>query len=195
MADDNQDKTPEDDKDLEASKESAAEGDSEEGEEGEDGEDGGQKKSKKKLIIIIAAVFVLLAGAGAGLYFTGMLDSLLGKGGASEEEVAEKEKPKEAVFLSIPDMIVNLRGSSKQQRYLKLRVELELTSAEDMAAVEKVAPRVIDHFQTYLRELRVRDLEGSQGIYRLRQELLSRVNTAAYPVKVEDVLFQEILIQ
>jgi flagellar FliL protein len=58
-----------------------------------------------------------------------------------------------------------------------------------------VAPRVIDQFQTYLREMRVEDLRGSAGIYRLRQELLYRVNIAADPVKVKDVLFQEMLIQ
>ena len=55
--------------------------------------------------------------------------------------------------------------------------------------------RVIDQFQTYLRELRVRDLRGSAGIYRLQMELLWRVNQAAAPVEVKDVLFQEILIQ
>ena len=71
----------------------------------------------------------------------------------------------------------------------------EFKSAEDMASVEKVLPRVIDQFQTYLRELRVRDLRGSAGIYRLQMELLARVNQAAYPVEVQDVLFQEILIQ
>ena len=68
-------------------------------------------------------------------------------------------------------------------------------SAEDVAAVEAVIPRVVDQFQTYLRELRVRDLRGSAGIYRLQMELLWRVNQAAAPVEVKDVLFQEILIQ
>jgi len=68
-------------------------------------------------------------------------------------------------------------------------------TAEAKASVENVMPRVIDQFQTYLRELRVKDLRGSAGIYRLQMELLSRVNAAAYPVEVQDVLFQEILIQ
>jgi len=61
--------------------------------------------------------------------------------------------------------------------------------------LEAVAPRVVDQFQTFLREMRIQDLRGSAGIYRLRQELLYRVNLAAQPVKVKDVLFQEILIQ
>jgi flagellar FliL protein len=68
-------------------------------------------------------------------------------------------------------------------------------SAADVGAVEAVVPRVVDQFQTYLRELRVKDLRGSAGMYRLQMELLWRVNQAAAPVKVKDVLFQEMLIQ
>ena len=51
-------------------------------------------------------------------------------------------------------------------------------------------PRIVDQFQTYLRELRVRDLRGSGGIYRMQAELLWRVNQAAAPIEVKDVLFQ-----
>ena len=65
---------------------------------------------------------------------------------------------------------------------------------EDVVALQAILPRVIDQFQTYLRELRISDLRGSKGIYRLQTELLARVN-AASPVEVRDVLFQEILIQ
>ena len=57
------------------------------------------------------------------------------------------------------------------------------------------SPRIIDNFQVYLRELRVEDLRGSAGIYRLREELLARVNTAVHPTKVRDVLFRDVLVQ
>jgi flagellar FliL protein len=103
--------------------------------------------------------------------------------------------PPGAKFLKIPDMVVNLNSEDGTPRYLRLSVQLEFKSAEDMTAVEQVMPRVVDQFQTYLRELRVKDLRGSAGIYRLQMELLARVNQAAYPVEVQDVLFQEILIQ
>ena len=56
-------------------------------------------------------------------------------------------------------------------------------------------PRIVDNFQVYLRELRIEDLRGSAGVYRLREELLARVNTAVQPVKVKNVLFNEVLIQ
>lgn len=168
-------------------------------------EDEPPKKSKLKLILMILIPILLLGGGGAGLYFTGMLDKILGKSPEGEEgkegehgEAKEGEHgpPVEVAFLKIPDMIVNLNtADGGQPRYLRLSVQLELANAADVAAVEKVLPRVVDQFQTYLRELRVQDLRGSKGMYRLQMELLSRVNAAAAPTQVKDVLFQEILIQ
>ena len=98
-------------------------------------------------------------------------------------------------FVAVPPMIVNLNTDEDVQRYLRLTVQFELVDEADSAAVEAVIPRVVDQFQTYLRELRVRDLRGSAGIYRLQMELLWRVNQAAAPIEIKDVLFQEILIQ
>jgi flagellar FliL protein len=163
------------------------------GEEDEEEAGGG---GKKKLLLIL--IPVLLLAIGGGLYFSGMI------GGSSEEVVAEEVIEDEGVveeaeavnaaFSPLPDFIVNL-SSSSGSRFLKLKVQLEIENEADLPAIETVTPRVIDQFQTYLREMRVEDLKGSAGIYRLRQELLYRVNIAAHPVKVTDVLFQEMLIQ
>jgi flagellar protein FliL len=167
-----------------------------------------KKKFGKKQILMIVVPILLLLGIGAGLYFSGILNGIFGGG----EEAAEGEHGKAAesehgvaaegghaatsgVFLPIPTMIVNLSSDDGTPRYLRLTVQLELKDEHDLSQVEAVIPRVIDQFQTYLRELRVRDLRGSAGIYRLQMELLWRVNQAAAPVEVKDVLFQEILIQ
>ncbi len=183
--------------------------------------------NKKKKLILILVPLILLIGGGAGLYFSGMLDSVLGKTpaateadgakegehaapakegdkaeGKKEEHAAEGEKKEGGegghasgpAFLKVPDLIVNLAGEG-QPRYLRLSIQLELANEADLKSVEAVLPRVIDQFQTYLRELRVQDLRGSKGMYRLQMELLSRVNAAAAPTEVKDVLFQEILIQ
>lgn len=157
--------------------------------EGEAAKGGG----KKKLIIIVGGLVGFLAVAGAGLYFTGMLDSLLGKKAAPAAEAAP---PKPLVFFDLPDFLVNLNSAgSKKASFLKLSVSLELNAQEDTPKLQAVMPRIIDNFQIYLRELRVDDLRGSGGIYRLREELLARVNAAVAPVKVKDVLFKEMLVQ
>jgi flagellar protein FliL len=150
---------------------------------------------KKKLIMIVGGVVGLLLVAGAGLYFTGMLDSLMGK----KKEAAAAEAappPKPLVFFDLPDFLVNLNsGGAKKASFLKLSVSLELEKQEDTARLQAVMPRIVDNFQIYLRELRIDDLRGSGGIYRLREELLARVNAAVAPVKVNDVLFKEMLVQ
>ncbi|MDX2073622.1 MAG: flagellar basal body-associated FliL family protein [Alphaproteobacteria bacterium] len=156
-----------------------------EGSEG-GGEGGAAKKSKKKLIIIAAAAVVLLGG-GAGAYFT-----MMGGGGGHTEE---EEKPQEVVYYSMPEMIINLATSTKQASFLKARIILELPNKLDAITVEANLPRLMDAFNTYVRELRPSDLSGSAGITRLREELLLRANKALEPTKVNDVLFKEIVVQ
>ena len=90
---------------------------------------------------------------------------------------------------------MNLSSNGRKASYLKMSVSLELASQLDVARVQAVMPRIIDNFQVYLRELRVEDLKGSAGLYRLREELLRRVNAAAAPAKITDVLFKEMLVQ
>jgi len=169
------------------------------GEEGEEDEEKSGGLNKKLLLVLVP---VLLLAVGGGLYFTGVIGGgakdethIEGEEHAGEDHHEEEEKEKtNAAFFALPDFIVNL-SSAGGARFLKLRVQLEIADEKDLAAIEAVTPRVIDQFQTYLREMRVEDLRGSAGIYRLRQELLYRVNIAAHPVKVTDVLFQEMLIQ
>jgi flagellar FliL protein len=166
--------------------------------QGDQDEGGGGLNAKKLLLFVVLPL--LLIGGGVGAYFMGVFDSAPESGEHAEEGTddghgSEDGEMPTAAFVKIPDMIVNLSSTDGQPRYLRLSVQLELKNELDSAAVEQVMPRVIDQFQTYLRELRIKDLRGSAGIYRLQMELLSRVNAAAYPVEVQDVLFQEILIQ
>ncbi len=156
------------------------------------------KKSKKKLIIIgLAALLVI--GGGAGVYFSGALKSHSSENAeASHESASEghgEGKPGESVFVDLPEFLVNLNTSSRQASFLKLTVALELFSPSDSPAIEAKLPRVVDSFNVYLRELRATDLYGSAGVYRLREELLVRVNKTVEPIKVKDILFKQILVQ
>ena len=163
-------------------------------EEGEEGSSGGG--GKKKLIIIIAAVLLLLIGGVAGAYFMGLLDPLLG----GEEEIEEVEQGAEEyvgdpIFFDLEDILVNLNVEGGKTVFLKMRISLELSKPSDVGKVEKVLPKVVDGFQSYLRELRIEDLEGSVGIYRLREELMRRVASTAAPAQIKNILFREMLIQ
>lgn len=182
------------------------------------GEDGGgddigitpESGGINKKIIIIAVVAILLLGGGAGAFFTGALDGLLGKGKPDCENIKEDDPHYQScadqlaaagistgpgAFFTIPDMIVNLSAGARQPRFLKVSLKVELERPEDVPRFEAVLPRVIDQFQTYLRELRIEDLRGSSGMYRMKIELLSRVRAAAPDIRIRDILFQEVLVQ
>lgn len=152
---------------------------------------------KKKLILFVVLPLLLVIGGGAGAYFSGAADPLLAlfSGGKQQEDDHSTKALKPAVFYDLPEMLVNLNTAGRKQSFLKIRVSLELADPLDVQRVEQVMPRIIDNFQVYLRELRVDDLQGASGIYRLREELLSRVTNAVKPAKVNDVLFKEMLVQ
>jgi flagellar FliL protein len=76
-----------------------------------------------------------------------------------------------------------------------MKIALEVADASVAEAMQPNLPRVLDLFQVYLRELRAQDLEGSQGIYRLKEELLKRINLAVHPSRVNRILFKEIIVQ
>ncbi|MFQ5784694.1 MAG: flagellar basal body-associated FliL family protein [Alphaproteobacteria bacterium] len=156
--------------------------------EEESSEPSGRFGGMRRLIIIAAAAVLLLSGGGAGAYFSGLLDPYIG---------VEKQQPEtpNVVFFDLPEMVVNLEAGAKKQSFLKIQLSLELDESQDLAILQNVLPRVIDQFHIYLRELRVADLQGSAGIFRVKDELLRRVSAAAHPVEIRDVLFKEMLIQ
>jgi flagellar FliL protein len=153
------------------------------------------KKSGGKKKLILLAVPLLLIGTGAGLWFSGILPGLLGM--HHQEKPADQEAAKSSVpiFVDLPDMIANLAGSGTKPAYIKLQARLEIARQEDADKVKQAMPRLQDMFQTYLREMRPEEMRGSAGIYRLREELLGRANVALAPVRVNDVLFTQLLIQ
>jgi flagellar FliL protein len=151
-----------------------------------------KKGGRKKLLL---AVPVVLVAVGAGLWFSGVLPGLLGmKGRAPAAQSAEK-KTGAPVYLDVPELITNLNVPGRRQSYLKLHAKLELGGPEDVAPVTAAMPRILDLFQTYLRDMRPEELRGSEGSYRLREELIGRAAIAVAPAHIQNVLFEELIIQ
>jgi flagellar protein FliL len=134
---------------------------------GEEADGAPKKKLPIKLIAIAAAVLLVLGGGGAAAYFTF----------AKKDEKPAGPVVKPVAFMDIPDVVV------------------EVSDQSVIAQIQPVLPRVMDAFQTYLRELRPSDLEGSAGLYRLKEELTRRVNAAIEPARINAVLFKELVVQ
>jgi flagellar FliL protein len=190
--------------------------------EGEEPEfEGGGGGGKKKLLLIVIPILLVVGGA-AGAYFSGLADPLvamitgnsnepppnadaaLAEGQVDLPAVGSAPPPPPsarsssggaAVFYDLPEMLVNINTAGRTKNFLKMRVSLELANETDINRIENVLPRIVDNFQVYLRELRLEDLQGAAGMYRLREELLNRVNAAVRPAQVKDVLFKEMIVQ
>jgi flagellar FliL protein len=161
-----------------------------------DAEAAAKPGGKKKLVLL--AVPVLLLGLGAGLWFGGILPPLLGMGSAAEAAQTAEAPPPAApqpAFVDLPEIISNLNAPGRRASFVRLRARIEISRAEDVAAVNAAMPRLVDLFATYLREVRPEELRGSAGSHRLREELIARASIAASPARVTDLLFVEILVQ
>lgn len=193
-----------------------------EGAEGAEGEAPAKKKMSGKtliLFIVLPAVLVLGGGGAAAymLFFQGggaeqhaEADAGHGKdkakGGGHGEEGAEGEAVPgpngtmitygdNVVFVTLPELLVNISTPDGRPAYLKLKLTLEAPDEAAVTALTEHIPRVSDQFNGFLRELRTEDLVGSAGAYRLRLELLRRVNLVIAPAQINAVLIEEMLVQ
>jgi flagellar FliL protein len=153
---------------------------------------------RKKIILFVVLPVLLLIGVGIGAsvmlgFFSSKPPPIDKEDQSTVEEIAAPLV--QTTFFEIPDIIVNLNTSGRKSAFLKIKISLEIADPADIDVINQMLPRIVDNFQVYLRELRIDDLQGSAGMYRLHEELLRRVNIAVRPAKVKDVLFKEMLVQ
>jgi flagellar FliL protein len=142
------------------------------------------KLPSPKLLIIGVALLALAAG-GAGFFLF-----------ASKHEAKVETPAIKTVFVDMPEVLVNLSNpGADRSQYLKIKIVLELPEQKMIEQIQPVMPRIMDAFQTYLRELRPNDLDGSAGLYRLKEELTRRINASIAPSRINAVLFKEIIVQ
>lgn len=169
-----------------AAEEMKAKGKESEAEPGE-GEQPSRKLSAMRVSLVVLVIVVLLGGIGAAGYYVWPK--------RSEDKVAAPAA-KPPTFFDMPEVLVNLSNAGTERtQYLKVKVVLELADAALVQQIQPVLPRVMDTFQVFLREMRPSDLDGSAGIYRVREELTRRVNVAIAPSRINAVLFKEIVVQ
>lgn len=184
------------------------EAEAEAGGDGEGSEDApkGRAGGKKKLIIIGAAALLLLGGGGGAAFFLMGGDSEdSGMASADSADDAPADEPGDETdllagpnrpgYVGLPNLLVNLSSDSSRQVYLRIEATLELASNSDVRDARDRSDAIVDGFQTFLREMRPRDISGSGGLIRLKEELLVRANDAIGRDVVRNVYLTEFLIQ
>jgi len=160
-----------------------------------------EKKGSSKLLFILIPV-ILVAGLAGGFFLTSFFKGKAQpehgqKEGESASDAEKKEEfdPKKIAFINIPDVLVNLKSNSKRPIFLKIAIVLETHDPTKKDAIENLKPKIIDQMQTFLRDLDVADVTGANNLQRLRQELNIRINNIINPLKINDVLVKEFLVQ
>ena len=152
----------------------------------EGGAEAAPARKKLPIMLAMAAAAVVLLGGGAAAWFLVF---------AAPKPAATYAAPETFTF-NLPTMTVNLNtDDGSAPAFMKLTIALEVANEGVMEEIQPRMAKVVDAFQVYLRELRKSDLEGSAGIYRLKEELRRRVNLAIFPAQIDAILFKEILVQ
>jgi flagellar FliL protein len=151
---------------------------------------------------LIAGLVLALAGGGAGFYAVraGLLPfgpgatgqaapaGEAGAGAAADEPVDFGH----LVYVPIAPLVISFADGG-QSRHLRFGAELEVPT-DAAQEVRRVMPRVVDVLNTYLRALRIADLEESAALPRLRAQMLRRVQAVVGAARVNDLLVMEFVL-
>jgi flagellar FliL protein len=179
------------------------------------GDGAASKRKTSRLVMLALAGVVVLAGAGVGgawaLGLFGGANAAAGSGGGAApagdgagpaaagggdgHRQAAADPAIEPVFVDLPQLLVNLVSESGGTRFLKLSLAVEVADQATAERIDKLAPRIVDSFQLYLRTLTPKELRGPGSMFRLKEDLHVRIHQAIEPAEVRDVLFKEMLVQ
>jgi flagellar protein FliL len=152
-------------------------------------QDAAPKGSKLPLI----AGLVLAASLGAGGFFATYKD-LLGLDVPPEPAIAAVRPGQNITHVFVPlDPLVISLGGRGEARHLRFVAELEVLPAHE-AEVARLAPRVLDVINVYLRALEAHEIEEPAALLRLRGQMLRRVQIVTGPGLVSDLLITEFVL-
>ena len=165
-------------------------------ENGFDGDDDitapGSKLSRKKLLLIVVPV---VAAIGIfGFYYTSQ-KSQKDQAPANYSIVRHaaengKETDSYTIFYDLPEVDVRLSNVPGKDQVVKIKLSIELSKMEDITIIEALSAKLTDAVIAHTVELMPEEIDGSEGIYWLREELLYRMNLIAAPVKISNLNFQ-----
>jgi flagellar FliL protein len=164
------------------------------------------RKSRKLLILIAAGVLGLAGGAGGFLALRGgePPDETAEHGEGHPEESAHGETQEHGPspegelgatqFVALETLIVNVRDQERT-RYLKVTAEVELSGDGARTELEQRMPQVKDYAIGLLSSQTAETLQTLEGKARVREELMARLNALLRSGRVLGVYFTEFVIQ
>jgi flagellar FliL protein len=160
-----------------------------------------QPNSKKNLLIIIGAIVIAVAvGAGATFF---MLHGSSKEAGAKEGKAEKSEKTEKSEkgekgealnSYALDPFIVNIYDG-QELRYLKLKLEIELSNAEVKNELTVRQAELRDAVLAILTTKTMQDIQFLQGKNQLKQEIMAAVTKMLSPGKVKQIYFTDFVVQ
>jgi flagellar FliL protein len=156
-------------------------------------EPGDSKKSNTKVLRkFLLWALLISGGAFLGMHFSKNAPSDIKNLSTSSNN--QEKNVREKYFFDLGEIIVNLSNKSLKNYFLKVDLEVNLNNPDDKKIIESQLPIIKDSFQVFLREMRIEDIRGTKGAFYIKSELLKRLNAIIYPVKAENLLIKEIIV-
>ncbi|WP_210878054.1 flagellar basal body-associated FliL family protein [Roseovarius autotrophicus] len=154
----------------------------------------GEKIRGSRFPLILGLVLAVLGGVGG---FLAVRAGLLPVGASGVAGPVAESTPVvvdfgNLVFVPVEPLVVSYAETGRS-RHLRFRAELEVNAGQS-AEVARIMPRVVDVLNTYLRALRLTDLEESSALLRLRGQMLRRVQAVVGEGRVNDLLVMEFVL-
>ena len=146
-------------------------------------------------MLIFLLPVLIVVGLSVGLYYAFNRDyhttpatySVVQKSGEGEGSIT--------VFYDLPELTANLHTEGPDKQTLHIRLNLELSNVEDIKTIELLLPKINDVVLTHIIELTPEEVQGSTGLYWLKEELLYRLNLATAPIKINNLNIKSLEIQ
>lgn len=150
-------------------------------------------QTRKKLMLFLLPLLIVI-GISVGIYFS-MNNSYDSLSGSYNIVQYNKDTPESVtVFFDLPEVKTTVKGKDGPHE-LRMKINLELSSVEDLKIIEALAARLNDSVLSHTIELNLDEITGSAGLYWLKEELLYRLNLAAAPVKIKNLNFNVFELQ
>ncbi|MDQ6964497.1 MAG: flagellar basal body-associated FliL family protein [Mariprofundales bacterium] len=168
-------------------------------------EEAGATKSGGILPLINMVLLVLVLGVGGFVAWKVMqLDTAPAesdKAPAQTEDTTLPEAEAEAdnpdappIFIDMKDITVNL-ADPDVSRFLRAKIKLEVRSEESQGKIEAAMVKINDLIITNLTSKTFKELRTPQGKYKLKEELIYRINQLVGGKPVKGLYFTEFVSQ
>lgn len=143
-------------------------------------------KEMPPLKLVIATVLVMLLSA----------TSIYGIIAARSARNNTAGKPKNTVIVTIGDFTTNLAlDELMRQSIVKVSIDLEVENQKAATLATKKLSQIRDTVLSEMRDMTLLELNGADGMDKLRQNLINAVNKQIMPFELIDLYFVDMVVQ